>query len=118
VLNYFFKKKLRLSNSTNFKYVFNKPCINYTCEISIFGRFNLLGHPRLGLSVPRKYIKFANKRNKIKRLIRESFRLLQHKLISMDFVVIVKKNIALLKNKKIMNILENLWINYYKQLYI
>lgn len=76
---------------TNFQYVFSNPSTKNTFQINILGRSNLLGHPRLGLSISRKNIKHAYKRNTIKRLIRETFRLLQHKLISMDFVVIAKK---------------------------
>ncbi len=57
-------------------------------------------------------IKYAYKRNIIKRLIRETFRLLQHKLTSMDFVVIAQKNVIFLKNKNVINILENLWLKY------
>ncbi len=114
MLNYFFKKQLRLSNSINFQYVFNKPYKNNTLEISILGRLNLLEYPRLGLSIPRKNIKYAHNRNLIKRLVRETFRLLQHKLISMDFIVIAKKNILSLNNQNIINILKSLWSNYYR----
>ncbi|QCI24678.1 ribonuclease P protein component [Buchnera aphidicola (Rhopalosiphum padi)] len=114
MLNYFFKKKSRLLRSVNFQYVFSNPCTKSTFQINILGRSNLLGHPRLGLSISRKNIKHAHKRNTIKRLIRETFRLLQHKLISMDFIVIAKKNIVYLNNKKITNILENIWSNYHR----
>jgi len=91
VLNYFFKKKSRLLKSIHFQYVFSNPCIQITPQINVLSRFNVLGYPRLGLSISRKNIKKSYKRNTIKRLIRETFRLLQHKLISMDFVVIAKK---------------------------
>lgn len=112
VLNYLFTKRSRLLKSINFKYVFKKYYIQKSVEFIILGRPNLLGYPRLGISIARKNIKYAYKRNTIKRLIRETFRLLQHKLTSMDFIVIVKKNIIFLKNQNIINILENLWLNY------
>ncbi|WP_349815984.1 ribonuclease P protein component [Buchnera aphidicola] len=80
----------------------------------MLGRFNLLGYPRLGLSIPRKNIKYAHNRNLIKRLVRETFRLLQYKLLFMDFVVIAKKNILCLNNKNIIDMLNNLWANYYR----
>lgn len=114
MLNYFFKKKSRLLKSKNFKYVFNNPCSKNTFQVNVLSRFNLLGYPRLGLSISRKNIKDAYKRNTIKRLIRETFRRLQHKLISMDFIVIAKKSIMYLNNKNIITILENIWSNYHR----
>ncbi|CAL4317683.1 ribonuclease P protein component [Buchnera aphidicola] len=114
MLNYFFKKKSRLLKSKNFKYVFSNPYSKNTFQINVLSRFNLLDYPRLGLSVSRKNIKDAYKRNTIKRVIRETFRLLQHELISMDFIVIAKKNIIYLNNKNIMSILENIWSNYHR----
>ena len=51
---------------------------------------NDLGHPRLGMSVNRK-VGTAVRRNRIRRLIRESFRLLQHDLPQgYDPVVVVR----------------------------
>jgi len=114
VINYFFKKELRLLTSSNFQYVFSKPSKKNTGEIIILGRLNLLGYPRLGLSVSRKNIKYAHDRNLIKRLIRETFRLLQHQLTSMDFIVLIKKNILYLRNKKIIDTLKLLWSYYFQ----
>nr|WP_244278912.1 ribonuclease P protein component [Buchnera aphidicola] len=68
----------------------------------------------MGLSIPRKNIKYAHNRNLIKRLVRETFRLLQYKLLFMDFVVIAKKNILCLNNKNIIDMLNSLWANYYR----
>ena len=51
---------------------------------------NALGYPRLGMSVNRK-VGTAVRRNRIRRLIRESFRLLQHDLPQgYDLVVVVR----------------------------
>jgi ribonuclease P protein component len=51
---------------------------------------NELGFPRLGMSVSRK-VGTAVRRNRIRRLIRESFRLLQHDLPQgYDLVVVVR----------------------------
>ena len=47
--------------------------------IAIFGRRNGLPHARLGLSVGRP-VGHAPARNRAKRVIRESFRLLQHEI--------------------------------------
>ena len=58
--------------------------------LTIYALPNALGHPRLGMSVNRK-VGTAVRRNRIRRLIRESFRLLQHDLPQgYDLVVVVR----------------------------
>ncbi len=74
----------------------------------------MLGHPRIGLTVAKKYVKQANERNRIKRLMRESFRLHQYVLPTMDFVILSKQGIADLDNIAIMQELEKLWHRYYR----
>ena len=58
--------------------------------LTVYALPNNLGHPRLGMSVARK-VGTAVRRNRIRRLIRESFRLLQHDLPKgYDLVVVVR----------------------------
>ena len=45
------------------------------------------GHPRLGVLISRKHAKAATQRNRIKRCIREAFRLEQDKLGALDLLV-------------------------------
>jgi len=51
---------------------------------------NGLGHARLGLIVPKKIIATAVDRNRVKRLLREAFRLNQHMLGGIDVVARVR----------------------------
>jgi len=48
-------------------------------------------------------------RNRIKRIIRESFRLNQHDLPAIDMVVMVKSGIDQLENTEINQQLEKIW---------
>lgn len=58
--------------------------------LTIYALANELGHPRLGLSVSTR-VGGAVVRNRVKRMLRESFRLLQHDLpAGYDFMVVVR----------------------------
>lgn len=47
---------------------------------------------RLGIVVAKKNVKLAVARNRLKRIVRESFRLQQQSLHGLDIVVVIKKN--------------------------
>ncbi len=93
----------------HFSFVFQQPQRASVLYLTILGRLNQLGYPRIGLTVAKKQVKHACERNRIKRLTRESFRLNQHKLPSMDFVFLVKKGVAELDNRTLTETLEKLW---------
>ena len=85
-----FRKRHRLSGSRRYQYVFEGGCRKNAGPISVFGVRNDLGFMRLGLSVSRR-VGNAVKRNRIKRLIREAFRLQQHDWPGgYDLVVVVR----------------------------
>ncbi|TCP93417.1 ribonuclease P protein component [Cricetibacter osteomyelitidis] len=92
-----------------FKFVFQEPLRASTPEITILSRPNNLDIPRLGLTVAKKNLKRAHERNRVKRLCRESFRLLQHELPTNDFVIVAKKGIDKLDNETFYSILDKLW---------
>lgn len=92
---------------SQFTFVFQQPQRAGTPQITILGRLNSLGHPRIGLTVAKKNVRRAHERNRIKRLTRESFRLRQHELPAMDFVVVAKKGVADLDNRALSEALEN-----------
>ncbi|CUX96583.1 ribonuclease P protein component [Candidatus Doolittlea endobia] len=109
-----FSRELRLLTPKHFAFVFKQPQRASTPHVTVLGRLNTLRHPRVGLTVAKKHVKRAYQRNRIKRLTRESFRLHQHALPPMDFVIIAKKGIADLNNHALTEILEKLWCRHHR----
>lgn len=110
--NFRFSKYLRLLTSADFKAVFREAeAIRSTSKFfTVLGRPNQLENARLGLIVARKQLKRAVDRNRIKRIIRESFRLGQDKLKGLDFVVILRCDIFKEKNSgSVREVLEQQW---------
>ncbi|CAH0534774.1 Ribonuclease P protein component [Vibrio stylophorae] len=93
----------------HFQNVFQRAKRAGSPHLTILSRANDLGHPRLGLAVPKKQIRFAVDRNRFKRIVRESFRHHQHQLGHFDFVVIAKKSASELSNDELYHVLEKLW---------
>lgn len=104
-----FPRELRLLTPKHFNFVFQQPQRASSPEVTILGRQNELGHPRIGLTIAKKNVKRAHERNRIKRLAREYFRLHQHQLPAMDFVVLVRKGGAELDNHQLTEVLGKLW---------
>nr|WP_294101526.1 ribonuclease P protein component [Providencia sp.] len=104
-----FTRELRLLTPRHFDNVFKQPQRASSPEITILGRLNELGHPRIGLTIAKKNVKRAHERNRIKRLAREYFRLHQHDLPPMDFVLLVRRGVANLDNRQITEALDKLW---------
>ena len=89
-----FPEKYRLTRPTDFQEVF-KTALRYADrKFLVLARNNGMGCARLGLAISAKRIKSAVKRNKVKRLVRESFRRNQSRLKGLDIVVIAQNNIA------------------------
>jgi ribonuclease P protein component len=77
-------KKLRKTDE--FSSVFHFRCSRRGRVLDVSAAPNLLGIARLGLIVPKKFIATAVVRNRVKRLLREWFRLHQEKLAGLDII--------------------------------
>ncbi|WP_108653085.1 ribonuclease P protein component [Dongshaea marina] len=104
-----FPRELRLLTPEDFQNVFAKPVRAASPQLTLLARINDCGHPRLGLAVPKKVLKRAVWRNRIKRLLRENFRLKQSELPNVDIVVIAKSGIGKLSNEELQKLIDSLW---------
>lgn len=105
-----FGKNRRLLNSSDFTAVFNDaPYRASHPNFLILARSSSTGQPRLGLVVAKKHVRLAVKRNQIKRMIREGFRLQQHKLPPIDAIVLARRGANTLPKNDLQQILDGLW---------
>lgn len=104
-----FQKNQRLLTKADFQSVFdNATKINQRHLLLLFKK-NLLSHGRLGIIVSKRVSKKAVTRNRIKRTIRESFRLWQERIKGFDIVIIARQQCDILDNKKLREGIELLW---------
>ena len=109
MISYKFERDSRLLTPSHSQAVFSKPIRFGSSHITILITPNLDENNRLGLAIAKKRIKLAVERNRIKRQIRESFRLNQHNLPHIDMVVMVKSGTDKLENNEINRQLEKIW---------
>ena len=108
--SYTFPRDVRILNSREFDKVFKNPIRVSAPGIFILACKNKnIGFARLGLVVPKKVLKRAVWRNRVKRLVRESFRLSQHTLPEVDLVFLAKPKIGEMDNTELTMALQKLW---------
>lgn len=66
-------------------------------------------HARLGVSIAKRQVRKAVARNRLRRLIRETFRLYQHQLKGLDVIVIMYNSAEKLSNAELRQELTKLW---------
>jgi ribonuclease P protein component len=87
---YTYPKSRRLRHELEFKAVYEGKVRESRGPLTVYAIPNELGHPRLGVSVSRR-VGTAPRRNRLKRLLRDTFRLMQHDLPrGYDLVVVVR----------------------------
>lgn len=107
-------KRARLLTKKEFIFVFQQPKRIKTTGIFLFSRTNLLKYPRIGLAISKKHIKHAHERNRIKRYMRETFRINQYNLLPSDFIFTVySKEILYLTNYSLIQELDKLWYQHF-----
>ena len=109
-LSYSFEKRLRLLKAADFQAVFKQARFKVSNKQQLLLAIdNRLSFPRLGLVIAKKHIRTAVHRNRVKRLLRETFRQNQHLLAGLDIVILARSGLGELDNTRIHQQTEALW---------
>lgn len=105
-----FPPHLRLKSNADFQQVYRKAQKSVGSYFTLLIRENAWGSPRLGLSVSKKKVSNAVTRNRLRRIIRESFRHQRtEEFKNVDIIVIAHKDSHLATNAELFSNLEKQW---------
>ncbi|OOY70263.1 ribonuclease P protein component [Solemya velum gill symbiont] len=104
-----FRRTQRLLTAADYQRVFKKPLRSVDSSFMVLARKNSGGCARLGLAIAKKQLKRAVDRNRVKRVIRESFRQQAELLQGYDFVVLARRDTQQHYNDKLTASLERHW---------
>ncbi|WDI79091.1 ribonuclease P protein component [Candidatus Purcelliella pentastirinorum] len=111
-MNFCYPKKYRLLYNSEFKNILFKNNRIVTLFLNVYFNCNNLTFPRLGIIISKKVIRLSNDRNRVKRLLRESFRMNKKNIRFIDFLIFPKRILCNLNNSEIFKLLDNLWCKY------
>lgn len=104
-----FPQSLRLRDQKAFRRVFEAPKRFPGAGLTVLARSGLSSFPRLGLAISKRCASRAVDRNRIKRIIRESFRLRASDLPKVDIVVLCGKDARFLPPDDLRHTLDAAW---------
>jgi ribonuclease P protein component len=99
----------RLRTAAGFARVFKKATRSRDKWFTVLCRDNDTQVARLGLAISKKHCKTATGRNRIKRIVRESFRNAQHRLAGLDVIVLSQPATAAADNRRLRDSLATHW---------
>lgn len=104
-----FPRQYRLLAAKDFNRVFQHATKQSDRHLILLACANSQHYARLGMAVSKRQLKRAVDRNRIKRVIRESFRTRQAQLRGLDIVVLVRHGIVKLDNETVFYALDKHW---------
>jgi len=110
-----FARSARLLSPTQFDAVYSTRVRVVDGCFSINAAPNTLGHARLGLSIGSKAVGNSVARNRVKRQVREFFRLHAGELSALDLVVGARNGARTAHNARLRESLAGLWIQIEKR---
>ncbi len=90
-----FRRHERINDPRVFRLAFERKRSASDSAMIVYGLENGLDHSRLGISVGRRRVRHAHDRNRVKRLLREAFRLSKAELPAGVDLIVVPRNGAL-----------------------
>jgi len=106
---YRFHKDNRLLDAAAYERVFKKATRSRDKWFTVLCRENSNEAARLGLAISKKHCRAATTRNRIKRIVRESFRLNQAMLAGLDVIVINQPAARTGNNRQLFDSLHGHW---------
>lgn len=104
-----FARHQRVLNAAGFNAVYALRLRVVDSYFSVNAAPNELGHARLGLSIGSKAVGNSVSRNRVKRLVRESFRHMAAELGGIDLVVGARNGARTAHNARLRESLDGLW---------
>ncbi len=105
-----YPRELRILTGGGFQKVFDNAALKVPDQhLLILARPNGLDHPRIGFVISKKNVRLAVHRNRVRRIIRESFRLNQHKLPPVDIVVLARRGLGDLESEALHKLSAKCW---------
>lgn len=110
-----FPRSARLLRGQDFKRVFDARRVEANQAFRVHHASGTSGEPRLGLAISRKVARRAVDRNRIRRLVRETFRRHRPALEVLDCVVLGRGGITQLDNATLTALLDQLWLRLHRK---
>lgn len=111
-----FSREKRLLKAADYKSVFDAADFKFPHKnLLVLANYTGNKNARLGLVVAKKNAKLAVQRNRLKRIVRESFRQQQAELVGLDIIVLVRPGLWQQQNEQIRQILQDSWRRMIKQ---
>ena len=102
------QKHAKLLKAAEFDRVFDKSVRSSDRYFTVLARPNEHKHPRLGMAISKRRVRLAVGRNRLKRLVRENFRLTQQDICA-DYVVMAGPQAGRANNSELFKALEKHW---------
>jgi len=116
VVNQCFPRRARLLSGRDFQSVFKGTQGRSSDKLlTVLAKHNGTNQARLGLAISKRFIKTAVGRNRLKRLIRDSFRRHQSLLAGLDVVVINREGALKASNLELTTAIEAHWARVAKR---